>query len=645
MKMRIRHHSHCAMDNLLLSSYIIFFFTLHVAELESVTFKVIGPEHPIVVSAGEDALLSCQLSPSMSAQEMEVRWLHSKNSELVHLYQHGEDQADRQSPKYQGRTGLLKDGMLDGKVALHIHNITPFDQGQFICFFQSPNFYGQATLELKVTGLGSTPRISMDNFQRGGIHMVCESSGWYPAPRVQWRDLTGQHLPSLMEKITQRDNGLFEAQISIIVTSSQELSCCVRNSDLNQGKESTVYISDPLFPSANPWKVAVFMLLVASGLLTFTASYFFWKQHKAKGKLVADIVAHLAENAKLQNELGLRRAQMYQASVILDPTTAHRELLLSEDRKCATKGDIAQNVPDKPERFDSSVCVLGAEGFTSGLHYWEVEVANGGDWWAVGVASESVRRKGWLNFSPAEKIWAVECDWGKYQALDFPITHLPLNERPGKIGVFLNTEERCVAFYDTDNLVPIYTFRDVSFPDEKILPFFCVWRTPGKCVRLWTPHPEPEQVRGKVKELQQDYAQVSLSGAGLTTCPCYQELRSLLGPRDSSPPPATFNTAVGELRQEAEEVLGPRGSPTLWASTRDHPVRAAPAPAGQALPQPQPEPEPPRGASQAAPRRRLQRSPEPPPRHRAPPVAIATAALTEHARSGREPSRGPPAVR
>ncbi|XP_026518570.1 butyrophilin subfamily 1 member A1-like [Terrapene carolina triunguis] len=421
--MRISFHSHCAMGNLSLCSYIIFFFMLHVSTLESVNFKVIGPDHPITVSAGEDALLPCHLSPSMNAQEMEVRWFQSKDSELVHLYQDGKDQTELQISKYRDRTELLKDGIVDGRVALHIRNITPSDQGQFICFFRSPSFFGEATLELKVT-------------------------------------------------------------VIVTETSSQDLSCSVSNSHLNQGKESMVYIADSFFLGACPWNVAVYILLVALGLLIFMASYFFWKQHKAKGKLVADLEKHLAEKEKLQNELQLRRVQIYQASVILDPVTAHPDLILSEDQTCVTKGDTTQNVPDNPERFDSSVCVLGSEGFTSGIHYWEMEVGNGGDWWAVGVARESIKRKGWLNFSPVEKIWAVECDWGKYQALDSSVIHLPLNERLGKIGVSLDFKERHVAFYDIDNMVPIYTFKEVSFSDEKIFPFFCIWRTPGKYIKL-----------------------------------------------------------------------------------------------------------------------------------------------------------------
>ncbi|XP_053904668.1 myelin-oligodendrocyte glycoprotein-like isoform X1 [Malaclemys terrapin pileata] len=151
MKMRISFHSHCAMGNPSLSSYPLFFFTVHVSTLESVNFKVIGPDHPIMASAGEDALLPCHLFRNTSAQKMEVRWYRSKFSEPIHLYQNEKDQAEQQIPNYQGRTELLKDGIVNGSVVLRIRNITPSDHGQFICFFRSSRFYAEATLELKVT--------------------------------------------------------------------------------------------------------------------------------------------------------------------------------------------------------------------------------------------------------------------------------------------------------------------------------------------------------------------------------------------------------------------------------------------------------------------------------------------------------------
>ncbi|NWH91900.1 TRI11 ligase, partial [Aegithalos caudatus] len=48
-----------------------------------------------------------------------------------------------------------------------------------------------------------------------------------------------------------------------------------------------------------------------------------------------------------------------QASVTLDPDTAHPDLVLSEDGKSVWRGAGRRHVPDSPERFDHWPFVLG----------------------------------------------------------------------------------------------------------------------------------------------------------------------------------------------------------------------------------------------------------------------------------------------
>ncbi|XP_026517068.1 butyrophilin subfamily 1 member A1-like [Terrapene carolina triunguis] len=162
-------------------------------------------------------------------------------------------------------------------------------------------------------------------------------------------------------------------------------------------------------------------------------------------------------------------------NVTLDPDTAHPRLIVSEDRKSVRQGDIQQDLPDNPERFDYECCVLGCEGFTSGSHYWEVE-AGDGKYWAVGVARASVSRKGEFmsNLNPKVGIWAVRLYGGQYQVLTSPKIPLTLRRGPSRIRVCLDYERGQLAFFDAENQAPIFTFPPASFTGERIHPWLWV---------------------------------------------------------------------------------------------------------------------------------------------------------------------------
>ncbi|KAK2913428.1 hypothetical protein Q8A67_001827 [Cirrhinus molitorella] len=60
----------------------------------------------------------------------------------------------------------------------------------------------------------------------------------------------------------------------------------------------------------------------------------------------------------------LRRMQQYSVDVTLDPDTAHPNLILSDDGKQVTHGDIKQNLSNNAERDDQTyVCVFCTEGY------------------------------------------------------------------------------------------------------------------------------------------------------------------------------------------------------------------------------------------------------------------------------------------
>ncbi|XP_028270325.1 zinc-binding protein A33-like [Parambassis ranga] len=158
--------------------------------------------------------------------------------------------------------------------------------------------------------------------------------------------------------------------------------------------------------------------------------------------------------------------------VILDPNTAHRKLYLSDDLTSVRRGDTEQKLPDNPERNNKYIDVLGSEGFSSGKHSWEVEVRDHPDW-IVGLAKESVDRKGERFVSPKYGIWCLVHHRGKYT--DGAGKTLTVQKSLQRIRVQLDYDRGEVSFYNSEDMTHIYTHRDTF--TEQLLPFFSVGKT------------------------------------------------------------------------------------------------------------------------------------------------------------------------
>nr|XP_028705862.1 E3 ubiquitin-protein ligase TRIM41 isoform X4 [Macaca mulatta] len=65
--------------------------------------------------------------------------------------------------------------------------------------------------------------------------------------------------------------------------------------------------------------------------------------------------------------------QAARVDLTLDPDTAHPALMLSPDRRGVRLAERRQEVADHPKRFSADCCVLGAQGFRSGRHYWSLK--------------------------------------------------------------------------------------------------------------------------------------------------------------------------------------------------------------------------------------------------------------------------------
>nr|XP_033941503.1 E3 ubiquitin-protein ligase TRIM39-like isoform X5 [Pseudochaenichthys georgianus] len=189
------------------------------------------------------------------------------------------------------------------------------------------------------------------------------------------------------------------------------------------------------------------------------------------GRAVTQLEETLRKQMKKLLEVELKRVQQSEVEVTLDLDTAHPNLILSDDGKQVKLGDVRKNLPNNPERFDYCPCVLAKQSFSTGRCYHEVQV-EGKTQWTLGVARESINRKGQISLSPQKGYWMI---WlrneNEYSACAGPPVRLSLKSQPQKVGVFVDYKEGLVSFYDVDAAALIYSFTGCCFR-EKLYPLF-----------------------------------------------------------------------------------------------------------------------------------------------------------------------------
>ncbi|KAM5324971.1 tripartite motif-containing protein 26 isoform 2-T4 [Glossophaga mutica] len=221
----------------------------------------------------------------------------------------------------------------------------------------------------------------------------------------------------------------------------------------------------------------------------------------------------------------LRDLEYRTVSVTLDPQSASGYLQLSEDWKCVTyNSGLYQSAYLHPQQFDCEPAVLGSKGFTWGKVYWEVEVererwsgdetdrdeeddweeeeeeeeavyGDGYDDWEtdedeesslgdeekeeeeeevlescmVGVARDSMKKKGELSLQPEDGVWALRLSSAGIWANTNPEAELFLAVRPRRVGIALDYEGGTVTFTNAESQELIYTFTTTF--TRRLVPF------------------------------------------------------------------------------------------------------------------------------------------------------------------------------
>ncbi|XP_011886992.1 PREDICTED: butyrophilin subfamily 3 member A2-like [Cercocebus atys] len=219
---------------------------------------------------------------------------------------------------------------------------------------------GAYSLASLLQALGSNLHVEVKDYEDGGIHLECRSTGWYPQPKIQWSNDKRQNIPAVEAPVVADGVGLYAVAASVIMRggSGESVSCIIRNSVLGLEKTASISIADPFFRSAQPWIAALAGTLPILLLLLGGASYFLWRQHKEITALSSEIESEqeMKERgyAATKQEISLRES-------------------LQEELKRRKIQYLTQQLQEELREFQNCHCQLGKKQQNVTTRYFTME--------------------------------------------------------------------------------------------------------------------------------------------------------------------------------------------------------------------------------------------------------------------------------
>ncbi|XP_054994372.1 selection and upkeep of intraepithelial T-cells protein 7-like [Sorex araneus] len=230
------------------SGYCVAFILLQVKISTSEKWTVITSTGHLVATVGGQAELSCQLSPSQSAENLEVQWLKGKSSKLVYLFRGGHEVNEDIAREYVNRTEFVKTAIGKGKLTLRLHNISVSDDGTYQCLFKGENFSDVASINLSVAALGLKTQVHVQASNIKGLVVECNSGGWFPEPQMEWRNSKGEVIPHLSKSYSQDEAKLFHMEMTLFlpIQHRSNVTCYIFNSLLGKGRHTNITLTGSL---------------------------------------------------------------------------------------------------------------------------------------------------------------------------------------------------------------------------------------------------------------------------------------------------------------------------------------------------------------------------------------------------------------
>uniref|UniRef100_A0A8C4NGH9 B30.2/SPRY domain-containing protein n=1 Tax=Eptatretus burgeri TaxID=7764 RepID=A0A8C4NGH9_EPTBU len=217
------------------------------------------------------------------------------------------------------------------------------------------------------------------------------------------------------------------------------------NEQAMQAAAASPLMQTALDPEHQPWKVLVFS----------------WEK-----KLFDNLYLSISHFAPFDRFMTIYCLFSAPILITLDADTAHSNLELSEEDTVVRCMRYQHPVPDNPLRFQSTLNVLGTEGFPQTpdpkgrCYYWEVYVGNKPGW-TVGMAYASIPRVGSSRLGRNCTSWALELHEHQYHAWhgEQDVVLCQLSTEPHTIGIFYDPRHGILSFYNAGEMHLIHSFR------------------------------------------------------------------------------------------------------------------------------------------------------------------------------------------
>ncbi|XP_016115863.1 butyrophilin subfamily 1 member A1-like [Sinocyclocheilus grahami] len=452
----------------------------------AVSFTVGVPGDPIAAHVGSTVILPCWISPPENAEALEIRWYRRDQfRNPVLLYNHGKIQ-DVQEETYRNRTSLAlrsdqSGGLKDGDVSLRLDKLRVQDDGSFRCYVSGESSYGSEEVVLKITGKqASTPYLMVSLIGSGSRLVIALIFGLDTQPRLLRKPPSIRALRPGGSSHSRGADEMFSVHswTAVSLSDAQLVSCSVslRTGEVKEGRLNIqgIVSSDP----SGSWK-ALFLTFLICALLGSVVFILYKYREKLTGKKPAKEICEEETMERLTKEgtnaeepkkvpdceegileklrkkvvedINIEELRKHAVEITIDREALHPGLMLSKDCKM---------VKDRPEYkhtgegFPFELCASGAQRFTSGRHYWEVELAlehtAPKSFWLIGVVKHghfTARDRSAL--TPSAGFWFLCSDGphGFYTNTD-PSISFSLTPRPERLGVLFDYDEGLLSFYN-----------------------------------------------------------------------------------------------------------------------------------------------------------------------------------------------------